>query len=621
MKIIDKINALPEDKKFFSYEYFPPKTDSGVLNLFDRIDRMTRTEPLFVDCTWGAGGSTSDLTLEICTTVQKYFGADIMMHLTCTNMSVSLLYDALKQAKEAGIMNILALRGDPPEGKEWTQTEDGFANAVDLVRFIRKEYGDYFGIGVAGYPEAHIEAESYEKDMQYLKEKCDAGADFIVTQLFYNVDNFFKWEKDCRAAGIKVPIVPGIMPIQNYGGFKRMTGFCKTDVPQELSDALEEIKDDDAKVKAFGIEQGVKMCKQLLDAELETPIRGCHIYTLNLEKTAVGIVKGLGLYSDDQAVRALPWRPSAMSPRTEKETVRPIYWANRPRSYLARSMEWDDFPNGRWGDSRSAAFGSLKDNYLARLDRNGPKNKDSCIKLWGTPTCLGDVTTLFVRFCKGEIDRLPWSETPGLDSESSMIDAKLVALNEKGVLTVNSQPAVNAVASSDAAVGWGGAGGYIYQKGYLEFFASPEAVAAIEAACKDKPSLTYQALNQAGDSKTNCEDSVNAVTWGVFPGKEVVQPTVVDSESFQVWKDEAFGLWKTWAEVYEDGSEAANVLSKVYDTYYLMSIVENDYVGGDLFSVFDAVSWDGLIPPSAAEGDAPADAAPAVDARPMTPGQ
>ena len=618
MKIIDKINALPEDKKFFSYEYFPPKTDAGVLNLFDRIDRMVATEPLFCDCTWGAGGSTSDLTLEICTTVQKFFGTDIMMHLTCTNMSVSLLYEALKQAKEAGIMNILALRGDPPAGKEWTKTEDGFANAVDLVKFIRKEYGDYFGIGVAGYPEGHIEAESYEKDMQYLKEKCDAGADFIVTQLFYNVDHFFKWEKDCRAAGIEVPIVPGIMPIQNYGGFKRMTGFCKTDVPQELSDALEAIKDDDAKVKAFGIEEGARMCKKILEADLPKPIQGCHIYTLNLEKSAVGIIKALGLYSEDKAVRALPWRPSTSSlRRTLSETVRPIFWANRPRSYLARSMEWDEFPNGRWGDSRSAAFGSMSDNYLARLDRNGPKNKDACIKLWGIPANLGDVTSVFVKFCTGAIDRLPWSETPGLDSETKLIDAKLVALNEKGVFTVNSQPAVNAVDSADPAVGWGGPGGYIYQKGYLEFFASPEAVARIVEACKAKPSITYQALNLAGDSKTNCGDgSVNAVTWGVFPGKEVIQPTVVDSESFRVWKDEAFGLWKTWAEVYEEGSEASSVLSNVHDTYYLMSIVENDYIGGDLFSVFDAVSWDGIIPPSAAEGDAPAD----TDTRPMTPG-
>jgi len=202
MKIIDKINALGEEECFYSYEYFPPKTPAGVTNLYARIDRMAATAPLFVDCTWGAGGSTSDLTLEICKTVQEYMGVDIMMHLTCTNMAVDTLYSALKEAKATGIQNILALRGDPPHGKEWTKCEDGFANAVDLVKFIRKEHGDYFGIGVAGYPEGHEQAESYEKDLEYTKEKIDAGADFIVTQLFYDVDAFIKYVADCRKIGI-----------------------------------------------------------------------------------------------------------------------------------------------------------------------------------------------------------------------------------------------------------------------------------------------------------------------------------------------------------------------------------------------------------------------------------
>ena len=164
VKIIDKIKALDEEQTFFSYEYFPPKTDAGVLNLFDRIDRMARTEPLFCDCTWGAGGSTSDLTLEICTTVQKFFGLDIMMHLTCTNMSVSLLYDALKQAKEAGIQNILALRGDPPVGKEWTKTEDGFANAVDLVVSPGSSDGEPLSVAFASDADAQFRevAECYQ---------------------------------------------------------------------------------------------------------------------------------------------------------------------------------------------------------------------------------------------------------------------------------------------------------------------------------------------------------------------------------------------------------------------------------------------------------------------------
>eukprot|EP00296_Roombia_truncata_P000220 JP435885.1.p1 GENE.JP435885.1~~JP435885.1.p1 ORF type:complete len:304 (-),score=141.86 JP435885.1:279-1190(-) len=278
-------------KPWFSLEYFPPKTPAGVENLHDRVERMTKLNPLFIDVTWGAGGSTADLTIDLCTAFQKK--AETQMHLTCTNMQIERAYDALEKAKAAGIQNILALRGDPPAGQEkWEVTEGGFANGVDLVKYIREKYGDYFSIAVAGYPEGHIEAESYEKDLQYLKEKVDAGADMVITQLFYDVDLFLKWVQDCRDIGIKVPIIPGIMPINTYGGFTRMTGFCKTKIPQAITDALEPIKDDEEAVKAYGVKLGIEMCKKILDAGVSP---GVHMYTLNLEKSVVKILEGLGM--------------------------------------------------------------------------------------------------------------------------------------------------------------------------------------------------------------------------------------------------------------------------------------------------------------------------------------
>ena len=366
--------------------------------------------------------------------------------------------------------------------------------------------------------EGHIEAESYEKDLQYLKEKIDAGADFIVTQLFYRVDNFFKFVDDCRALGITCPIVPGIMPIQSYGGFKRMTGFCKTDVPQEISDALEAVKDDEGAVKTYGIAQSIEMC----EAMRARGTKGFHIYTLNLEISATAIIKGLGLYSEEKAVRRLPWRPAtSSSARSTDETVRPIFWANRPRSFLARTMDWNDFQNGRWGNNQSQVFGDLNDHYLARLDRTS-RDKDGCIKLWGSPTSIADINRIFSRFATGEIDRLPWSEKPGgLEAESSLLSQRLHDLNEKGVLTVNSQPTVNGVASTDPAVGWGGPGGVVYQKGYIEFFASAETTAKIVAACRAIPSLTFQATNTSGDCQTNIQPDhpVNAVTWVRKPSR------------------------------------------------------------------------------------------------------
>lgn len=152
MKIIDKIRAAEESEPYFSFEYYPPKTEAGVTKLYSIFDNMQKAKPMWVDVTWGAGGSTADSTFNICETAHAK-GLDVMMHLTCTNMDLDLLRAALVKCKAAGIQNILALRGDPPAGKEWKAIEGGFANAVDLVRYIREEHGDYFCIGVAGYPE------------------------------------------------------------------------------------------------------------------------------------------------------------------------------------------------------------------------------------------------------------------------------------------------------------------------------------------------------------------------------------------------------------------------------------------------------------------------------------
>ncbi|GAB4822503.1 hypothetical protein N2152v2_009549 [Parachlorella kessleri] len=302
VKIIEKINAkIEKGELFYSFEYFPPKTDEGVQNLVERQHRMFSLGPTFCDITWGAGGSTADLTLDIAKRMQNEVGMETMMHLTCTNMPVEKLKEALTKAKEAGIENILALRGDPPAGQEtFTQIEGGFACALDLVKFIREQHGDYFGICVSGYPEAHPDVivedteqmkKNYWSDIDYLKQKVDAGADFVITQLFYDVDQYMQYVKDCRSVGIKVPILPGIMPVMTYGGFKRMTAFCKTRVPKHVQDTVEAIKDNDEAVKAFGISLGTLMCQRLIAGG----VPGLHMYTLNLERSAVAILENVGL--------------------------------------------------------------------------------------------------------------------------------------------------------------------------------------------------------------------------------------------------------------------------------------------------------------------------------------
>lgn len=330
-KIIDRLNEK-RDGPYTSLEYFPPRTEVGVKNLYARMERMKNsTNPLFSDITWGAGGSTSDLSMSIALKMVET-GHVANMHLTCTNMSkngdpIAGVHDALTEAYEGGVRNIVALRGDPPEGQEtWTAEEGGFSCALDLVKYIRKNFGNDFGISVAGYPEGHPNAIStvkegeessmtesekgrcsvfegvtyvcrdadYDKEMIYLKEKVDAGADFIITQMFFDAEVFITFVKDCRARGINCPVVPGLMCINAYPGFKKMAWFCKTRVPPALRERMELLKEDDAAVKAFGIEFGVNVCKRLLEGGAD----GIHFYTLNLEKSVYEIMDGLGITRD-----------------------------------------------------------------------------------------------------------------------------------------------------------------------------------------------------------------------------------------------------------------------------------------------------------------------------------
>ncbi|KAG0166262.1 hypothetical protein DFQ28_007907 [Apophysomyces sp. BC1034] len=569
MKIIDKINKAEEEgRMYWSFEYFPPKTAQGVQNLFDRIERMQRFGPEFIDVTWGAGGTTSDLTSEIVATTQTVFGAETMMHLTCTNMPVEKIDTALEKAKHAGCQNILALRGDPPHGQNtWEACEGGFTHAIDLVKYIRKKYGNYFGIAVAGHPEGHIDNPDKEADLLTLKAKVDAGADFIVTQLFFDVDIFLDFVKRCRAIGITCPILPGVFPIQNYNGLSRVISFNDNHVPQNIWDDMEPIKDDDAAVKEYGIQLTIEFIKKMQAAG----INGIHFYTFNLERSTRIVLERMGWVAPQENVKPLPWKPSLHSKRT-KENVRPIFWKNRTQSYIKRTELWDEFPNGRWGDSRSPAFGDL-DGWGVSLKRSAAE----CLKMWEHPTTQQDIVSIFSRYCLGEVGALPWC-SHALDPESANIRHRLAAVNKLGYLTINSQPAVNGAKSSDKIHGWGPKNGYVYQKSYLECFVSPEKLDELVQRIGTDGRVTYYAVNQAGDLKTNTQsDGPNAVTWGVFPGKEIIQPTIVEAVAFLAWKEEAFALWNEWARLYEPTTPSSGLLKEIASSWYLINIVHNDF--------------------------------------------
>lgn len=223
--------------------------------------------PAFIDITWGAGGNLSALTCEMVNVAQTVYGLETCMHLTCTDMEKAKIDDALKEAYKAGCTNILALRGDPPRASEkWQAVEGGFRYAKDLVNYIKEKYGDHFDIGVAGYPEGCDDQQDQEILMEHLKEKVDAGGTFIVTQMFYDVDNFLSWVDRCRARGITVPIVPGIMPIQTHAAFLRRAKWSNCYVPEKWMNALEPIKNDDAAVREVGKDLVAEMCRKILGA-------------------------------------------------------------------------------------------------------------------------------------------------------------------------------------------------------------------------------------------------------------------------------------------------------------------------------------------------------------------
>ncbi|KAJ4469590.1 methylenetetrahydrofolate reductase-domain-containing protein [Lentinula aciculospora] len=576
MKVTQKIAQCErENKIWWSFEYFPPRTAQGLQNLLDRIERMRGLGPEFIDITWNAGGRTSELTAELVKTCQGLVGIETCMHLTCTNMPKEKVDIALREAKNSGCRNVLALRGDPPMGKEeWEAVEGGFVHGIDLVRHIRREYGDYFDIAVAGFPQHQtLPPEEQELEMKYLKEKIDAGVNFIFTQMFYDVDIFIDWVKAVRAAGITVPIVPGVAPIQTWNGFQRATSLARTVIPQTFSQALEPHKANDEKVREIGTKLVAEMCRKILNANLD--IHGLHFYTMNLERGTKMLLEELNLVPRMETVKPLPWRQS-LTPTRRQETIRPIFWANRTKSYISRTENWDEYPNGRFGDSRSPAYGEL-DGYGVSIKQS----REDALRLWGQPSTFAEVADLFVQFCVGKLDALPWSDQKPL-KETSIISEQLARMNSLGFLTINSQPAVNGAKSNDKVFGWGPRNGYVYQKAYLEFFVKPALLTLLLSHIERDSNITYYVINKRGDLRTNTHsEGPNAVTWGVFPGKEIVQPTIVESVSFMAWKDEAFELGQQWARVYDPDSDSAKIISELMDKCYLVNVVHNDFHDAD----------------------------------------
>lgn len=287
MKLRD-IYARPE--LTVSIEFFPPKTPKGDADLFREVEVLKTLDPAFCSMTYGAGGSTRDKTVDLVIRLRREIGLEVMCHLTVVNQSKDEVRAVLTTLKANGIENIIALRGDPPGGgDDWVPHPDGFLYSRQLVEEAATY--EWFSVAVAGFPEVHPRAESREADLRYLKEKVDAGADAVITQLFFDNDDYYRYVEDARRLGVTVPIVPGMLPIQSTAQTRRFTAMCGSKIPPRLEKRLVQVEADDQAALQLGIDYATEQCEGLL----RFGVPGIHFYSLNKSRSVMAIYKNLSL--------------------------------------------------------------------------------------------------------------------------------------------------------------------------------------------------------------------------------------------------------------------------------------------------------------------------------------
>ena len=285
-----KIKDLLKEKRTISCEFFPPRESDGIPNVLRAIERVKAYNPDFVSVTYGAGGSTRAFTEEITLRAKQETDLEVMAHLTCVGQTKEEIHGVLERLDQAGIENVIALRGDPPRGEtDFVPVDGGFDHATDLIRHIRQNFE--FGVAGACYPEGHIEAVDLDSDLEYVKRKVDQGADFLITQLFYDNNYFFEYMDQVRKAGIDAPVVPGVLPILSAPQIRRFTALCGATIPPELDRQLDQHAEDDQAVRELGIEHATNQVRELWDSG----VPGVHFYVLNRTYAISKILNNLGI--------------------------------------------------------------------------------------------------------------------------------------------------------------------------------------------------------------------------------------------------------------------------------------------------------------------------------------
>jgi methylenetetrahydrofolate reductase (NADPH) len=295
MRIADILKA---GRSVFSFEFFPPKSDEAVAQLERTIAELRPLAPDFVSVTYGAGGSTREKTLDLVTRIKRESGIEAMAHLTCVGSTREELRGVLDRLSEHGVENVLALRGDPPKGQTaFSAVEGGFNYASELVEFIRGGYGPAFCVGGACYPEKHVECANPAVDLANLKRKVDAGLEFVITQLFFDNRRYFEFVDNARAAGIHIPIVPGIMPITNAGQVERFTMMCGASLPFRLAAEMDRRREDSKAVMQLGVAHATAQCLDLLQGGAP----GIHFYTLNRSTATRQVLHAIRIVYESEA--------------------------------------------------------------------------------------------------------------------------------------------------------------------------------------------------------------------------------------------------------------------------------------------------------------------------------
>ena len=291
--MINKITDMFREKeKTYSFEYFPPKTPKGVEKLYETVDELNKLGPDFVTVTYGAGGSSRGTTMDICAEIQKRFDVPVIHHFTCVGHSQAELKSIINQMKSNNIKNILALRGDPPKGVEdWKPAPDELEYCYQLIDLIREIDKEFFSIGVAGFPEGHINCPDKETDTKYLKMKIEHGGEFVVTQLFFDNALYSEYLARLKNAGVLARVLPGILPITSYDGLIKFCNICGTTITEEVHDIFKPIRNDEKATRKAGIEFALRQCRDLLDRGAP----GLHFFTLNKVEPAREIWKRLGI--------------------------------------------------------------------------------------------------------------------------------------------------------------------------------------------------------------------------------------------------------------------------------------------------------------------------------------